>query len=167
MKAGHSAFVSEVANVRLALLDTSACIYFLNRKEPWYSLVNEVLDRGDVGLLRITIPGVVLMELLVDAFRNNDEFERRRIETLVEGTPFIRLLPISRQILMVSAEIRGKLGARLADAMVIGSACVSGTDVIIGNDRRFKMLRRAEGFTMATAPDRALPQYLHLGDFVE
>lgn len=167
MKSRLDEFRGELANVRHALLDTNACIYFLNEQEPWLTLVRTVLDRGERGLLRLTVPGIVLMELMVDAFRNNDELERRRIEIMLTGTPFIELLPLSRHVLMAAAEIRGKLGAQLADAMVIGSACVDDTDVIIGNDRGFRVIERAQGFKMATASDRSLPRYLHLDDFVD
>jgi predicted nucleic acid-binding protein len=160
-------FIDQLSGVRRAALDTNAWIYFLNDQEPWLSPVRRVLELAAGGSLAIGVPGVVLMELMVNAFRSGGELEQRRIETLVDGTQFIRQLPMSRQVLMASAEIRGKLGARIADAMVMGSAAVSGADVIIGNDSRFKMLQRAEDLRMTTVPGARLPQYLHLDDFVD
>ena len=97
------ALVRDLEGIRTALLDTSTCVYFLSEAQPWLTVVRAVLERADRGSLQLFIPSIVQMELLVRPFRSNDELERRKVETFVERTPFVRPVPFDRHVMMASA----------------------------------------------------------------
>jgi predicted nucleic acid-binding protein len=160
-------FLSDVEHLRSALLDTSACVYFLNEVAPWAALVRIVLERADRGLLAILIPSVVHMELLAKAFEDEDELERRRVGFFVTGTRFIREVAFDTRAMVTSAEMRAKFRLKLPDAIVIGSACVEGVDAIVGNDGRFRRLRESTPLLTTLGPSGRVPRYIHLDEYIE
>ena len=161
------ALARDLEGIHTALLDTSTCVYFLSEAQPWLTVVRAVLERADRGSLQLFIPSIVQMELLVRPFKSNDELERRKVETFVERTPFVRPVPFDRHVMMASAEIRGRLGLKLADAIVVGSACRAGSDAVIGNDARFRALNGQVAFQLVTAPTPGLPRYIHIDDYID
>lgn len=159
--------VDDLKGVSTTLFDTTACVYFLNEREPWATLVRVVLERAERSLLSVTIPTVVHLELLAKAFKNADELERKRIEIFVDGTQFVSAVPFTREVMLASAEIRGRLQFKLADSMVLGSACVAGVDALVGNDARFRAIASPEAGALNLARSGSMPRYLHLNDYIQ
>ena len=160
-------FVGDLEHLRSALLDTSACVYFLNEIAPWATLVRVLLDRADRGLLGIVIPSVVHMELLAKAWDVDDELERRKVGFFVSGTHFIREVAFDERAMRTSAEVRSKLRLKLLDSIIVGSACTEGVDAIIGNDSKFRRLRgQMPTLTTLDAPGN-VPHYIHLDEYID
>lgn len=159
--------VDDVKGVAAVAFDTTAVVYFLSEREPWASLVRVVLERADRRMLTVVVPLIVQLELLAKVFKDNDELERMRITAFLESAHFIRQVPFDREVMLKSAEIRGKLGLKLPDCMVLGSACAAGVGAVVGNDARFRALGSVEAQTLSFASKSPLPRYLHLNDYVE
>jgi predicted nucleic acid-binding protein len=158
--------IQALNGVRLVLFDTNAFIYFLKEIEPWEALVRAILERGDRELLRVVVPSIVQMELLVHTFRYSDEMERRKIDVLLGGTHFIDVQPAGVEVIRTASEIRGVYRTNIADGLVMGSAFVSQSDAVIGNDKGFKILNQSGGLGLQTRPGVWAPRYIHLDDFV-
>ncbi len=168
MKYRFDQLLDDLKAVRSAVLDTSACVYFLNEVEPWATLVRVVLERGDRGILRIIVPSIVHLELLAKAFQEQNELERKRVGSFVRGTHFIREALFDFQTMQTSAEVRGRLRFKVADSIVVGTACVAGVEALIGNDGAFRRLRISPPPSLSTLDIAAgLPRYIHLDEYIE
>lgn len=79
-------------------------------------------------------------ELLVRPERTGDASEYERITDLLSEDG-IQVVPVDRRIARLAAGLRGRLGLRLADAIIAATAIQTGCDAIVGNDRDFDRLK--------------------------
>lgn len=110
-------------------------IYYLNRAEPYFAIVQEIVASLRQGVREAVISVVTEVELLVRPFREHDAREIRMIETILDAPP-IRVVELDRTMARLAARIRGNLRLDLADAVIVATALQTGCDVIVGSDAR-------------------------------
>jgi hypothetical protein len=91
------------------------------------------------------------------------------VRSLIDDQAGVEPIEMSEDVLRTAAEIRALTRLKTPDALVVGSAVVSGSEVIVGNDRRFDVLNAVPDvklFVIGNRP-RSMPRYLHLDDFVD
>ena len=135
------------------LLDTSACIYFLDGSpdHPRHRAVADLVHRVDRGEASIVLSPITVAELLVLPIRTAD----------VEAEAMVRLFtsrlcdvaPASATTASLAASIRSTHRLRLPDAFVIAASLERGVDGVVGNDEAWKRVTEI--------------RYLHLDDHVD
>lgn len=166
---GSEAFEERIGGLRHISLDTCACIYLLTQTEPLAAPVRRLFERADAGDLAISLSRLVQMELLVHPLRHRDLRERELIIDLTERARGVEPTDLTRTVLFLAAEIRAHTRLKTPDAIVVASAAASGCEAIVGNDKRFRDVEALHGTRFLSAGSRpvAMPQYVHLEDFVD
>jgi predicted nucleic acid-binding protein len=166
---GRDAFEERIGGLSHISLDTCACIYLLMRTEPLAEPVRRLFERADARRLTISLSRLVQMELLIHPLRHRDLREREVIIDLTERAAGVETTELSRTVLFLAAEIRAHTRLKTPDAIVVASAAARGCEAIVGNDKRFRDIEALHGTRFLAAGSRpiAMPQYVHLEDFVD
>lgn len=147
-------------------LDTSACIYYIERQEPFFGLLRGVIERAIAGSLRVELSAIVQLELLVQPYRSGDQRVFRDVLNFTEEHEGVSVAPISRDAVLASAQVRAITRLKVPDSLIIGTAAVGGADLIIGNDRRFDRLNEMRNVSLLSdgGPVR-VPDFVRLADY--
>lgn len=139
-----------LARHRAITLDTAPLIYFLEGDPSRGPHVASLLRRARDGSVSLAVSVLTETELLVQPIRAQDEVRERAVRQLLD-VPEIRVVEVSREIARIAADVRGRGRLRLADAVVVATAVVTGNRTVLGNDLDFRR-----------AGDRI--EYVHLDD---
>lgn len=167
MGARERRFLDAVAGCRTVALDTNACIYYLQAREPMAGLLAPLMERAASGVLQVVLSAIVQLELLVQPYKSGDRTLIRQVIQFTERHAGITTQPITRDVVLVTAQIRAVSGLKTPDALIVGAASVHGAEVVVGNDGDFGRLNRAAGVEFLSATRRhALPKFVRLDDYV-
>jgi predicted nucleic acid-binding protein len=159
-------FLDEVAAYDVVAFDTSACIYYLARQEPWFSLLAPILARASAGPLRIVLSAIVQLELLVKPYRMRDQALVRRVHAFTAAHRGIVSAPISPDVVDAAAQVRAAFRLKIPDAIVAASAAVAGAGLVIGNDAEFVRLNDADHLRLVVgAREYRAPAFVQLSRF--
>lgn len=121
----------------LVCLDADAVIYSVEKISPYDNLLAPLWQAARSGELTVAGSELLLMETLVGPLRSGDQ-DLAGIFLRLLTTTEVRLLPISREILLQAAALRSSYGLRSPDAIHAATALVAGCDMFITNDRGLK-----------------------------
>lgn len=120
------------------LLDTSACIYFLDGRadDPRHRAVADLVQRVDRGETAIVLSPITVAELLVLPIRTA-EFEA---EAMVRpfASRLCEVAPASEKTASLAASIRSTHRLRLPNAFVVAASLERSVDGVVGNDEAWK-----------------------------
>jgi predicted nucleic acid-binding protein len=112
-------------------IDTNVFLAVKNKEENAESC-KKILDCIEAGTLSGAVSAIVPAEVLVGFYQNGE---------ITEAGEFVKKITQSYEIIIVdieiaqeSARIRGEIGAKLPDAIVIASAKKSNCDVLVTSD---------------------------------
>ena len=150
-------------------LDTNTCIYFLQRKDPWFGPSATLFARARQARLALEICSIVQMELLVRPLARGDLDEEQRVIDLTERTAGVGTTLMDRDVIFAAGRVRALTRLRAPDALVVGSAAVSSSNAIVGNDKGFEILNKFAGvrLTGAGRQPMMMPRYIHLDDYID
>ena len=114
-------------------LDTNVLIYHLNRTQPYFEVVEDILISVRDGLKVAFVSVVTELELLVQPIREERWWDIEQIKTVL-GAPQVHVVEMNREIAQKAAEIRAHRRLALADATIVATAMHTGCDAIVGND---------------------------------
>jgi len=161
---GRRRFLTATEHYEIIALDSNACIYYL-QGHPHADLVAALIERAVEGSLLIVLSALVQLELLVLPYRVANMAAVRRILQFTEQHEGIATYPITREVVLRTAQIRAATGLNVPDAIVAASASVYGAEAIVGNDRDFQRLNEAGDMRMINRRAR-LPAFVALDAFV-
>jgi predicted nucleic acid-binding protein len=165
--ANKKGFLNALRSASAIALDTNSCIYYVQRGQERFELIEAIIERAATGRVRIDVSGLVEAELLVHPYRLRDLLGLARIRNLVEGRG-TSLREVTREVLLASAELRAATGMKLPDAIVAGSAALHGCDTIVGNDDGYHRVNRlASIHVRELSLTLQLPTYLHIDDYLQ
>ena len=118
---------------RLAVVDSSVLIAFLDPDDAHHKAARTALSRGEAEL---AVPATVFAEVLVRP-RRIGEGEAARIERFFDELP-IEVRPVDREIAGIAARVRAESGLRLADALVVATAEALGAESVLTADLRWR-----------------------------
>lgn len=136
--------MKQITQYKKLLLDTNAIIYFLDDVPGYADLMELILNLAEQGQMSINLSVISEAELLVKPYREGLLETVKAIKFWIEEFPNLQVIPVSREIAHKAADLRGRLGLRLPDALVLATAINSNSEVIVGND--FEMLRKAAAY---------------------
>lgn len=122
------------------LLDTSACIYFLDgaQHSVRQRIVAAVLQRVEAGNAVVLISPITVAELLVKPMRDGAVEAEAMVRLFVSR--LCRVVPMTEKTAALAADFRSRYGLRLPDACIVAAAVEHHVDAVIGNDAQWKRI---------------------------
>lgn len=118
--------------------DTNPVIYYLEQISPFFSVVQpffEMIGQGDIVACTSEF---TLLETLIKPMRDNATLLIDDIQELLLDPDLFSLIPVSREILLLSAELGAKSGLKPADSIHFASAIHHQCDYFVTNDLKFQ-----------------------------
>jgi len=119
-------------------LDANVFIYALESQGPFTRaaqlVLTNVCNRTSVALTS----ELTLTEVLVIPLRTNNKAAIALYEAFLTDVSKIELLPVTRTVLRLAAELRATNGTKLPDAIHIASALDNRCSTFISQDKRIK-----------------------------
>jgi len=117
-------------------LDTN---FFIRLAEGRDEKLLHVLNLEADGAARLHTSELTLAELLVAPLRDKNHALANQYEATFDGESGLQTVPVDRQILRASAEIRAEIGNKLPDAIHIATAMRQDCNVFFSSDRRLRL----------------------------
>ncbi|OGN87600.1 MAG: hypothetical protein A2X23_02440 [Chloroflexi bacterium GWC2_73_18] len=124
---------------RTIVLDTSAVLAYLNgneRASPAAALVIDGHVRG--GRNPATISSITVTEALVRPFRSGSP-QVSLAESFLGHFPNLAIAVVTYEVAREAARIRAATGLRTPDALILATAVVSGIELVVANDDRWRV----------------------------
>lgn len=115
-------------------LDTNIVIYALEGFAPYRPILLELLENLDQGVIRGVTSELTLAEVLVKPFRDGNQDRIDAYESFLFGRENLRVVPVTRDVLVKAATLRASSGIRLPDAIHLATAMIHGCDAFLTND---------------------------------
>lgn len=126
------------ARHRRIALDSNVIVYLLEAAEPWALVARQLLNLIDAGKAGGVLSAVGLAEVCVGPARLGDLALMERYAEALRSMPGLRIQPVTAEIAMDAAVIRGIRGIGLADALHLASARAAGATAFVTNDHRLR-----------------------------
>jgi predicted nucleic acid-binding protein len=121
------------------LLDSSTLIAYHSRQEAAHPLAKHVMARIEDSSdpLKGYFSIVSAAELLIRPYRVSSA-DFTFMHSFLSTFPNMTALPMDLAVATSAATIRAITGLRLPDAIIVASALLSGCEVVVSNDERWK-----------------------------
>lgn len=130
-------------------LDANVLIYLLEAAERRGSLAAAVLDEVTAGPARGSIATIATTEALTGVARSDDAAAFERTADALRDLDLDQV-PLTAELAVDAAWLRGRTGLRLADAIHLASARAAKATAFVTNDRR---IRSDDGLTVLYLDD--------------
>lgn len=125
-------------------LDTAPVIYFVERKQPYFTPVEALFRRVDQGDLTVVTSAITLAECLYYPYKNEDDgLVRAFTRRLVTGQS-VRFVSTTADIADQSAQLRARYNLGFADAFQVATAVAAGCNLFLTNDKQLKRIQSLE-----------------------
>ena len=130
----------EITGIRAskAYFDTNLFIYLIEGHSTYKERIVGLIHHLEGIGCRIVTSELTLAEYLVKPCADGDRRSEMRYLESIRTSPFLEVLPVSREILVKAARLRAELKNKLPDSIHLASAMLHGCDVFIGNDRSIR-----------------------------
>lgn len=118
-------------------LDTVTLIYFLEHHPRFYQDAKNLFQRVETGEITALISSLVFAELLVPAYRWNENRRAENILRILSNFPNLSIVPLTVKISTAAAQLRAMHGLRTPDAIHAATALEEGARGFITNDKAF------------------------------
>jgi uncharacterized protein len=139
-----AAVASALAGHRLIALDTSVWIYHFQGSATHGRAAAAVLEAISAGNVAALASELVLLELLVAPLKKGAQDVADEIELMLLHFPNLHLAPITRGVLVRSAELRARYRLRTPDAIMVATAIEAGASLAVTNDRDWQQVQEIE-----------------------
>ncbi|MCX8193710.1 MAG: PIN domain-containing protein [Nitrososphaeria archaeon] len=131
------------------MLDTNVFIAAKNKNDPFYSESIMLIEAVDEGRLRCIVSTLIIAELCVGYYQEDDEEGLNELLTALLTTPSYEVIPITDEIACKAGKIRSELALKLPDAIIVATAISTGVNLIVTYDDG---LRKAEKYIPIRKP---------------
>jgi predicted nucleic acid-binding protein len=128
-----------IANLKFAYIDTSIVIYTVEAHPSYFSRLQPLWEKFQLGDIELVTSELTLMETLVLPMKRNNQALVNDYRILLESTE-IQLVPINREILFTATELRARTNLKTPDAIHAATAIHTNCDLFLTNDRAFNNL---------------------------
>jgi len=119
-------------------LDSNVFIYLIEDVPPWAEPVAELLTAVDAGATAAVMSAIGLTEILCGPARDGDLGRLERNRDDIGAISGLTIVPLTPDVAVDAAVIRGVRGITLPDAIHLASARAVGATAFITNDRRVR-----------------------------
>jgi predicted nucleic acid-binding protein len=121
------------------LLDTSAILAYLDGTESISVVAAVILDEFIATERNPAIMSAVsVTEALVRPFRARSASAAGTVEAFLRSFPNLSVAPVTYEIAREAARIRAATAIRTPDAMILATATVVGSEIVVANDDRWQ-----------------------------
>jgi predicted nucleic acid-binding protein len=113
--------------------------FFIRYVESEDESLLDLLERGAADLLTLHTSELTLAEVLVDPIQSGDQSRAAMYGDLLTGDEWLEIVPVSREVLTRSAEVRATIGNKLPDAIHIATAIARACNVFLSSDKRLRL----------------------------
>jgi len=126
-----------IGNARRAFVDTSTCIAYHSTTEHAYPLARHLFGRiaSTADPLVAYFSVVSASEMLVRPIRTANHLTA--MHTFLHGFPNLQMVVADFEVALQAANIRALTRLALPDSLIIGTAILTGCEVILTNDERW------------------------------
>jgi predicted nucleic acid-binding protein len=117
-------------------LDSNFFIRFVESRDD--SLLT-LFEREATDLLTLHTSELTLAEVLVEPVKLGDKVLADEYSDFLAGDDTLEVVPISRDILSQSAQVRATIGNKLPDAIHVATATACSCNVFVSSDKRLRL----------------------------
>jgi predicted nucleic acid-binding protein len=121
-----------------AYFDTNLFIYLIEKHPVHQKKVTALIQHLDAIGCQIITSELTLAECLVKPYADQDTHSQKKYMQGIQSSPFLEVKPVSKNILVRSAQLRAELKNKLPDSIHLATAFEHGCSVFIGNDKSIK-----------------------------
>jgi predicted nucleic acid-binding protein len=129
-----------IKSIHLLAIDTAPIIYFIERKEPYFSLMKHIIQRIDSGKINAVSSVITLTEVLIQPYRLEKQTLADEYSNLLMNSSYFTLIPIDIKTANLAAKIRAQYNLRTPDAIQVSTAINLDCDAFLSNDLTFKRI---------------------------
>ena len=118
-------------------VDTNIFIYFLERNDRYFESVVPFFQLFNDGLSLAYTGDAVVAETLYKPYQVNDTLRVSEFKEFFSNDEFITVLPHTKKVFELAAELSPKRGMKLIDALHYATAALAGCKFILTNDQGF------------------------------
>jgi len=138
----------ELADHRIVLLDSCIWIYFLEDHPLHADRIERMLRSAGKAKTELLVSELSLMEIVTGPLRQGNRRISGEYQLYLDRFPGLRLIPISRAILLRAAHLRVRYGMKTPDAIIIATAINEGATLVVSNDRSWRSVKETEVLVM-------------------
>ena len=131
-------------------LDSNFFIRFVESRDEALLLL---FERAAADLLTLHTSELTLAEILVDPIKLGDTSRAGAYADLLRTDEWLEVIPISREVLVRSAEVRATIGNKLPDAIHVATATTSSCNVMLSSDKRLRLPEQMRRVRLEDAED--------------
>jgi predicted nucleic acid-binding protein len=131
------------------LIDSSAILAYLDGTEGVSGVAADVFDRLIAsGRNPAVVSTVSVTEALVRPFRAGSASAAGTVDAFFRSFPNLAIQPVTYEIAVQAAQVRGATALRTPDAMILATAAVVGCEIVVANDGRWLVAIERAGLTV-------------------
>lgn len=119
-------------------VDSNVVVYVLEGVEPWGPVARELLNRAESRTIAAALSVVGLAEVCAGPARRRDFALVERYAEALGSLPGLRIQPLTAEVAVDAAIIRGARGIALPDAIQLATARAAGATAFVTNDRSLR-----------------------------
>lgn len=119
-------------------LDSNLFIYLIDDVAPWAEGVAELLTAVDARAISAVMSAIGMAEVLSGPARDGDFGRLERNHDDIRSISGLAILPLTPEVAVDAAVIRGARGMTLPDAIHLATARAAGATAFITNDRSIR-----------------------------
>jgi predicted nucleic acid-binding protein len=131
-------FLIKLSENKSVSVDSSFFIYHLENIKPYNELTSITIEKISSGKLFCNISALVISELFVRPFKDNNFKNINLFEKFIRTFPNSKICDLDFDIAKLSAKIRAQSSLKTPDAILLATAIISGSDIFITNDLNLK-----------------------------
>lgn len=131
-------FLLKLSKNKSISVDSSFFIYHLEDIKPYNELTSITIEKISSGELFCNISALVISELFVRPFKENNSENINLFEKFIKTFPNSKICDFDFDTAKLSAKIRAQSGLKTPDAILLATAITSSSDIFITNDLNLK-----------------------------
>ena len=117
-------------------LDSNIFIYAVQKSDHWTKSAEALLKAIDEQKVRAVASELVLAEVLSKPFALGNTRHIEQYQRLLSTGTGLSMVNVSREVLVLAAQLRGETGLKLLDAIHVATARFSKCDYFLTQDER-------------------------------
>lgn len=117
-------------------LDSNIFIYAVQKSDRWAKPAEALLKAIDEQKVRAVASELVLAEVLSKPFALGNTRHIEQYQRLLSTGSGLSMVNVSRDVLVLAAELRGEMGLKLLDAIHLATARYANCDYFLTEDER-------------------------------
>jgi len=117
-------------------VDSNIFIYAVQKSDQWAAPAEVLLKAVDEGRVRAVASELVLAEVLTRPFKLGNMTHVERYQHLLSSRSGLSMISVSRDVLVLAAQLRADKGFKLFDAIHVATARLAGSEFFLTQDER-------------------------------